>query len=397
MAVQHRTLAAVRMVSGPWQGDAPPLDSPAMKEALNTFEAEPRDALLYMVQALQQDELSDARMARAIVLKKAIQWGLEARRRLMLEELFKHMATSGEIEGDYKLSPEYEQTLIDLIKERKESASTSYEQGKITEVLEWVADPERPRAKGPEKRRIRALLANYEKRLFFGREKKVLANMAGQWQEERDQFKTGLVRKFYVMIDGKHIELDEKETEFCRQEGDKWENLYLEGRTRLTEVATKLVSVLVEKSISLDHPHIWDLVNLLHARHPEARNNLAKAVRTLEGRKYTLIYLREFVLRDQINPVMAVETVRLTKDEHEQLLREENVLRRLMSIELLEQIGKDYRARKFEIQGIDPAERDKFVKEKVFSTLEAVLQDKQVGARAQKALDDLGETVPDAK
>jgi hypothetical protein len=455
MVVQHKMMNAVKTVGGPWEGEAPAIDSPQMRLAVDTLCQRPRDSLLYILQYLQQDELRDRRMAEAITLRKAVAWEVEARRRALFAEVLPSMnEKTGELDEDYRMSPESMRTLLDLIHERTAEASTSYTEQKTSEVLEWLAarmlfeeamsklDEEtsgtpddrhlsaeqieklveevaggsaarqdipqkvrdkllewlaqgRPqRATGPERRRIKSLEVKYKKKVFFGKERSVLKKLAEQWRADHDAIKQGLSGKFALMLDGKTASLTDQERAFCEERASYWENQYNEGRVRLCRVVESCVDLIVQNDISLDHPHIWDIVNLLQEGYEPARASLARTAYALRNRRFTLIYLSQFVLKDHANPVMAVETPRLTKEEHEQLLERENHRRRLECIKLLREIGKAYYAEPFKIKHLPEADQDEFVRLKVVRTLEDVLQDRAVGKVAQEALDDIKESCP---
>jgi len=92
---------------------------------------------------------------------------------------------------------------------------------------------------------------------------------------------------------------------------------------------------------------------------------------------------------------MAVETARLTKSEHEELLREENHRRRIACIELARRIALDYCAEPFQIQGVQAEGSKDFFKANILRPLEAVVEDKEVGTYAQAALDALEQACAD--
>jgi len=371
IAVQQRIGAELRLIYGPWQGEPPPLDSPAVREAIDYLKRRPRNGLLYVIQQLMQDELKDPR------------------------ELLANMNLKGQMEPDYRLAPEYKRTLEELLAERRAHPSTSYEEQKITEVLEWLADGRPTPAKGPERRRLAALRTAYEKKLLSSAEKRLLRTIMGRWEQSDNPTQRSATSKFALMLEGKPTELSPEEKALCQQRADEWEALFLRGRVRITQVGVELAKAIQQRQRWLDHPELWDLVSLLHERCPEARRNLMEIVYTLRARKFTLVYLREFILKDSVNPVMAVETARLTKSEHEELLREENHRRRIACIELARRIALDYCAEPFQIQGVQAEGSKDFFKANILRPLEAVVEDKEVGTYAQAALDALEQACAD--
>jgi len=390
--VQHKMDRAIRLLSGPWQDEQPPMDSQAARDAIDYLKGRGRNSLLYVIQNLLQDETADPRMGRAIVLRKAIRWELESRRRQLLTELLANMGADGEIDLDYRLPEEARQTLENLVKERLEHPSISYEERKITEVLQWVLAGRKTRALGPEKRRLKALYAGYEKKLLHGAEKRALRQIMREWEQSDDPLRRSAAEKFAAMLEGRHAALTSEESRLCSERADYWEGLFFEGRRRVSQLALELARAIEQKGAFLDHPELWDLVRLLQERYPPARENLAEAVFVLRRRKFLLAYLREFITKDAINPVMAVETTRLTKSEHEELLREHNRRRRLACIDVARRIALDYCAEPFDIRGVEPAQEDEFFTDTIIRSLEAAAEDEDVGPKAQQALDAIIDT-----
>ena len=343
------------------------------------------------MQELQQNETRDGRMVRAIALRKAIRWRTESRRRALFDELLANIDESGEFADDYRLPSEHRETLKVLIEERREHPSASYEQNKITAVLQWLAEGRPTPARGPEKRRIKALKTKYGKKVFFGAEKRALERIIEQWKTADDPGRSGAALKFAVMLEGRHAELDPEEEELCTERAAQWEELYQTGRLRLAGVVQELAGLIVQKDTSLDHPPLYDLVRFLGDHSDVMRQRMAQSVLLLRQRKYVVIYLSQFLLMDSVNPVMAVETPRLTKDEHEELLAQELTRRRLACLDVLLELGLQYCREPFTFQGIDPdpSKQEKFFRDEVLGTFEVLLKDKQLGSRAEKALDEL--------
>ncbi len=389
MVIQHRIWAALRVLSGPWEGEMPAMDSAAVQGSMDVLGRVPRDGLLYILQELQQDEVRDRRMVRAIALRKAVGWAVESQRRRLFEELLANINDMGEMPDDYVLPQQDSEALLALVREREENPVASYEQTKITEVLRWIADGRRTPAMGPEKRRIRSLQVGYEKKRFFGAERRALKSLMREWAQSQDAARRSAAQEFAVMLEGRQTELSTEEAARCSQEADRLEETYMMGRRRLTEGLSHVAGIIEQQDIFVDHPHLWDLLRLLDHRDDVARRFIADAVVCMRGRKYTLIYLAEFILKDSVNPVMAVETARLTKDEHEQLLAQENRRRRLSCIEVARRIALEHCQRPFQIKGVTQEKQAAFLKDRVIGSLEAVAEDKQVGPRASEVLREL--------
>ncbi len=388
MVVQHKILAVIQTINGPWKGDPPPLEGQQLKEGLAFLKEDPRDNLLYLIQTMLQDEIDDPRMARAIVLRKATRWEVESQRRQLFDELLAHLSSEGEIDLDYQLPAAHARTLDVLIAERLANPSDSYEAGKITDVLEWIQAARPKPAAGPERRRVKSLSLKYGKRLLPRKEKRVLEGIEAQWRLSADSAQQAAADQFARMRDGQHAELSEASRRLCEEEARKSEEQYLTGRTRVTQVIASLVGTIrsERKTLKLDHPVLWDLVRLLQEAHRPARENIAEAVFQLREQHFTLIFLSQFIQKDAINPMMAVETPRLTNDEHEELLKEENLRRRLACIDVAQRIALAYCEEPFTIRKIEPDLQEAFFKDKVIRPLAAVAEDKQVGERASKAL-----------
>ncbi len=390
--VQHNTVGLLRTITGPWEGEMPPMDSEQVQGRFHYLERKPRNGLLYVIEELLQDAIRDPRMARAIVLKRALQWATQAEKRLLFEEILANMSKDGEMRLDYVLPEEHRQTLEAFLNERAAQPRASYEDRKITEVLQWVAEGRPTAAKGPEIRRIKSLQTQYEKKIFAGRERRALEKLAEQWGRSDEPVPRGAAQKFARMLRGKYAELSHEEKQCCLERAKHWEGLYLKGQERLTQVAARLARIIQRDDRFLDHPELWDLVRLLYMSHQPARRNLAETIFVLRTRRFILIYLSQFLLKDTINPVMAAETARLTKSEHEALLRDENLRRRLACIELAGRIALDYCREPFEIRGIEEPEREELFKDRIIRALQAVIEDEEVGKQAQQILD----AIPDA-
>ena len=302
-----------------------------------------------------------------------------------------------------------------------------YEEGKITQVLVWIARGRPTPARGPEERRIGSLAQGYEKKRFFGAEEEALGGVRESWLASQEPGRSAVGEKFALMLEYERLEskhrgeeltpedeeamgellaratLTPEEENLCRERAAHWEESYMQGIERLASVALDMVKLIHQDSenrmlaggspVRVDHPHLWDMVRFLDHRSPEVGAIIAEASRIMKGRKYIFVFLSEFIQRREVNPVMAVETARLTKHDHERLLREDLRRLRLAGIEVLADIGAAYYREPFDIQGVEKDAQAAFVGERVIGTLESMLEDKdkEIADRAQEALDAVNE------
>ncbi|MBS3763831.1 MAG: hypothetical protein KGZ25_11085 [Planctomycetes bacterium] len=472
--IQRNTMHFLSLVRGPWEDEIPEMDSEVIEKGVNFMMKKPRQSLLYVIQELLREKHKDPRMERAIVLRKAINWGVESKRRALFEVLLENISDEGEFPPNYELSDENKKILQRLVKERvlgaflkdvdlahkllyeptkewgfsrprmklfkslvenldldgdfvegyevpeelkdtlaavqKENTARytkSYEGQKITEVFQWIARGHKTRPEGPEKRRIHALLSTYEKHLFRDSEKEVLLELSEKWGNSKETLKRDIAANFKRILNDEPAVLTREQEKQCEQAAQEWENLYQKGRRRLCALELKFVryieehepvqGIMILTGESLDHPEMWDMVQLLDEPYPGAREQLRDAVFRLRKHKYILIYLKQFIRKDSINPVMAVETTRMTQDEHEALLRRENYRRRLACIAVVGRIVRDYCKQPFDIKGVDlnRAEQREYFKERTVRALESVVEDRRVGEAAQKELQKIKAVCPE--
>ncbi len=302
-----------------------------------------------------------------------------------------------------------------------------YEEGKITQVLVWIARGRPTPARGPEERRIGSLAQGHDKKRFFGAEEEALGGVRESWLASQEPGRSAVGEKFALMLEYERLEskhrgeeltpedeeamgellakatLRPEEENLCRERAAHWEESYMEGIERLASVALDMAKLIHQDSenrtragespVRVDHPHLWDMVRFLDHRSPEVGARFAEACRIMKGRKYIFVFLSEFIQRREVNPVMAVETARLTKHDHERLLREDLRRLRLSGIEVLADIGAAYYREPFDIQGVEKDAQAAFVRERVIGTLESMLEDKdkEIADRAQEALDAVNE------
>jgi len=317
-------------------------------------------------------------------------------------ELLANLDEHGEMPQDYVLPQEHTPTLIELVTERQEHPADSYEQDKITDVLQWIADARPTPASGPERRRIRSLKVQYEKKLFKGREGAALKQVAEQWSQSGESVRVSAAEKFARMIAGEHAELSEQEEELCLERARYWEQLYLAGRERLTQVVYEVADIIARKDddieqkvVFVDHPDLYVLVRMLDEAHEPAQQHIGQAILVLRRRKYTLAYLGQFLLKDTIRSAMAVETARLTADEHEELLKVKNRRRREACLELMRQIALDYFREPFTIRRVPSHMQEEYFKDNIIVPMQSVRGDKEIGGRAEEVLSELQQAYPE--
>ncbi|MDP6107345.1 MAG: hypothetical protein QGI33_02775, partial [Candidatus Brocadiia bacterium] len=226
------------------------------------------------------------------------------------------------------------------------SASVAgYEEGKVTQVLIWIALRRPTPARGPEKRRIGSLAQGCEKKRFFGAEEEALKSLREDWLASQEPGRSAAGKKFALMLEYESLEargapaadgdrdggeealrasaellaratLTPEEENLCRDRAAYWEENYMQGIQRLASVALDMVKLIHEDSenktragespVRVDHPHLWDMVRFLDHRSPAVGARFAEACRIMKGRKYIFVFLSEFIQRRDVNPVMAV-------------------------------------------------------------------------------------------
>ncbi len=164
--------------------------------------------------------------------------------------------------------------------------------------------------------------------------------------------------------------------------------------THLAGASLDVLRQVIEDGLYLDHPHIFQYLTLLGYQYDPVRAQVEQGAWQLRHSRFTIIYLSEFVRTTTINPVMAVETERLTKEEHERQMNEQNVLRRRESVTLLGKIGLDYIAHRGDYD-LNAPDKDEFIREHLTHTLEEAAEDEAVADLVAPALKDLREA--DAK
>jgi len=388
--VQHKVVSAVDLIAGK-EGPVLSLSDPRMKEAVQLLSQNPKDGLLYILEELQQREIENPNMAKALALAKALRWGTDSARRQLFEELLSHMNLKGEFEEGYVLPEEHARTLRELIEERKAAALESYEEKKITEVLEWVAAGHKTPPKGPEYRRLMSLKTKYEKRRFQGKEIKALEDIIELWEQKQESVYQEIVAQFRKMLQGAAASLSPEARAICEENRRLWEDKYLAGRANLAEVAYQLLEKILQERIFIDHPPIYVMIRLLDHRHKPVRESMAKCVMLLRKNRFTIEYLADAAKQATVNPVMAVETETMTQEEHEVLLIEANKRRRREAVKLLTEIALEWCRMRAETGqenpfGLKVMDARKFFKDNVVEVFREIADHKDVKDLAQESI-----------
>ncbi len=385
--VQHQLTSAANVVLGGLSENVS-LDSPEGQQAVAALENRPLDGWLYLIQELLRDEIEDPRMARILALRKAIRWGEMSVRLDVIQQIVANMTDDGGIAGDFELTDQMRTVLRRMIEQRRADPEMSYVETRITDVLEWLADGYPGQPQGPEKRRMIALERQYEKSRFVGAEAEALEFLIQEWAASSDATARSCAEKFQVMLEGGKTSLTESESEYCQERIERWEDLYDAGITRVAEVGYSLLKRVIGSGERIDHPHIYQYMSLLGQPLDSVRKAIVEGVWLLRHNKFCLRFLGGYATRTQINPVMAVETERLTKEEHERIMRRINDRRVLESVRLLGRIGVDYVQNRAEYDlAVD--NQDAYVRQFVVHSLESVEEHPTIGPDAESSLQQI--------
>jgi len=402
MSVQRSLTASLALLCGA-VGREP--SSEQVEQARRTLKGRPNKSFQYLLQALLQEELHDGRMARAMALRKALQWGKVTKRRDLINRIVAGMTEKGQLTGDFEMSPEAINILDEMIAEREARSGVSYAEQLVTDVLKWLASGRQEPPQGPEKRRMQALQKEYEKKTFVGPEAGALDDLIVEWAGSTDEAAKAAAGKFSDMLQGVATGLSEAEAAYCEQQAAELERAYERGMTRVAEAALAVARVIASpqgKPVFVDHPHIYQYASLLgyrfHPDHPDrfegARQAVAEGVWVMRRNKFVVRFLSWFASRTAINPVMAVETVTLTKEEHERQMIRENNERVHRAIRMLERIFKDYVAApddyEFDMEAAD--KRDDYVRSFIVHPFEALAEHFTFGRTAEASLEAMRRT-----
>ena len=388
--IQRSLTGALEVVGGDAQNEAAGADTPETGEAMDALLAHPKQAFLYLNQALLQPEHEDPRMARALALRKAIAWGVNSARLDVIEQILAEMDDEGLISADFALTDDMREVLTDLVAERRADEGMTYAEDQITDMLAWLTDGYPGKPKGPEKRRLKAVGAEYDKRGFVGHELKALEALHEEWDRNAEPAHKSAAGAFAGMIAKSRAELDPAAATLCEQEAVRWEGLYRSGMISLATASRKTAQEIARLTAAgevraMDHPHLYQYMSLLNHQFEEVRDEIGEGCWALRYNRFAFMFLSEFATRTAINPSMAVETARFTREEHEREMKKANHRRILEAIELLTRVGIDY------LQNPDPyilnvRDDHDFVRKQVVGRLEEIIDEETIGALAQAAL-----------
>ena len=187
-------------------------------------------------------------------------------------------------------------------------------------------------------------------------------------------------------------ELGPEELKLCQQYIEKWESDYLDGRGLLARAALELAKAIRDRGRRVDHGDLYQLVAFLGHRHQPVADYIEQSVYALRSNKFVIAYLAEFVKKDAVNPVMSVETDRLTKAEHHKELEEENDRRRQRCVPLLGRIAVEFCRGEFEFEGVEDPEE--FFGDVVMNTFMLVTQDEDIKELVEEALEEIRQVGP---
>lgn len=387
LAVQANLTDALATIRGNLQRNLP-LDSPEAQQAIVVLGGHPRYSFLYCNQEILQNEEDDPRMVRAMALRKAIRWGKISRRRDVISTILQNMDEEGRLDREFVLSSEITEVLSRMAEERIANPELSYAEKRITDVIQWLARGATTRPKGPEKDRLRALQEQLQKKYYVTEEAAALKALIESWNQSSEPLERKAAEHFGLMLQQERTALPSEVARHCGEEADRLEDLYRRGMVRLADASHRMLGKVVQRGMFLDHPHINQYLKLLRHRYEGIRKFVRKGVWILRHDKYTVMFLSDFLDKVNINPVMAVETERLTKEEHERVMRRENNRRRRAALELLTRIVLDY------LRNPDPylprvEDPDRYLRQHVTHVMEELADDRLLGDRIQQSLAEL--------
>jgi hypothetical protein len=194
-----------------------------------------------------------------------------------------------------------------------------------------------------------------------------------------------------MLLDQKS-ELTPEESALCSEKADEWEGQYRLGMTYMARAGSALASYWagMEDGPRLDHPHIYQYLAMLDSRYPEVREQVSRGAWDLRHNRFTIRFLSYFATKTAINPFMAVETVRMTREENERAMRRSNLRRMREAIRVLGEIGVDYMASPDDYD-LGVAEPDNFVRKWVVAALYEIADEDAISDVVGEALSELRE------
>ena len=388
LRTQHALTGAVGVIRGSLTSEVASLTSPQAQQAIDVLRSSPRYAFLYCNQEILQNEENDRRMARCLALQKAIAWGDTSMQRQVVRAIADNMDDTGHLAPTFQITSDMVSVLQKMVEQRRNTPGMTYAEDRITAVLQWLAEGQPIPPTGPERQRLQGLLTQLDKKVYAGSERSAITALQAEWAQSGDAVARGAADKFQLMLDDKTTSLSPEEAAYAEQEADRYRQLYRDGMTRLAKVSLAMLGDVLKRDLYLDHPHIFQYLTLLGYQYDPVRAEVEQGAWDLRHSRFTVIYLSEFVRTTTINPVMAVETERLTKEEHERQMNEQNTLRRREAVTLLGKIGLDFIAHRGDYD-FGLGSKDEFVREHITHTLEEAAEDEAVADLVAPALKDL--------
>jgi hypothetical protein len=386
--IQRRMTGAIATLNGAEADTAVALTSPEAEAALGVLRERPRDGFLYLVQELLLPEESDPRRSRSLALRKAVEWERTSTCRELVARVVENMDEEGRVSDDFVIDDQMRATLEEMIAQRRADAEMSYAETLVTDVLEWLAAGHPGEPSGPERRRMQALLHQYEKRRFDGSEARALRRMMEEWEASDEPVAREAARAFAQMLEGQQTALSPEAQALCTERADRWDELYREAMVRLAGIARQMLPQIVREERPLSHPHIYRYLSLLCSEFEGVRREVAEGGWLLRHDRFAVRFLSEFACKTTVNPMMAVETARLTREENERQLGRANRRRMQESVALLGRIGLDY-VRHPDEYSFGVEDPDEFVARFIVHALADLRNEEVVGARVRELLAQL--------
>jgi hypothetical protein len=386
--VQNSLVKAMAVLNGDTVQPAVGLDSPQGEQALVALKSHPVQAILYLNQQMLQNEEDDPRMARAMALRKAVTWSQVAAERDMIDTILAHMRPDGSLDPDFELSSEMQKALEELVARRRADTELTYAEDLITDALEWVVKGSGTKPKGTERRQLAALETFYRKKVFQGSEMGALRELMRQWEQSSEPVAQKAAGQFALMLEGKQAELSAEEQALCTAGAAEWEGRYRDGIVYIAQAARQLAAEIAERGLFLDHPHIYQYCSLLDHRFPQAREDVAAGIWLLRHSQFTVRFLSYFATKTAVNPFMAVETLRMTREEREREMRKLNNVRMREAVVLLGRIGVDYieHPEQYKLAVADPND---FMRKTIVSALTEVEDEPVIADVVAEALQNI--------
>ncbi len=358
------------------------------RRLLDSMKEHPVDSFLYANQQILQDEEKDLRMARAMALRRAVGWGGSSKRKSVVQKIAENMNDDGSLAAGFAIDDQMRGVLQELVEERRADLELTYVEDLITDVLAWLAEGPVEPARGPEKRRMDALLSQYAKRTFLGTEAEALELLIQEWRQEADPVAKEAAERFVEMLGDRPAELSPEAAALCIQRANQWEDMYRDGMVRLGAAGYEMVEQIVTEGRRLDHPHIYQYVSLLDHRFEGVRQSVAEGVWLLRHSKFTIRFVSYFATKTAINSTLAVETLRLTREENEREMRRANNRRMREAVAMLGRIGVDYvqNSADYELGDQDPEE---FMGDFVLGALQDVADEELIADLVAEALENV--------